>query len=101
MWACVQCLGRATMPAVLMEPRARTMGGDSFASRLKRLREAAGLTQGELAERAGMNQFGIAKLEQGVREPTWATVQALAEALGVECTAFVVRGEKAGKPKSR
>ena len=60
----------------------------SFGERLKQLREAAGLTQPELAERAGMNRFGIAKLEQGVREPTWATVQALARALGVSVATF-------------
>jgi transcriptional regulator with XRE-family HTH domain len=58
------------------------------AAELERLREAAGLSQPGLAELAGMNQYGVAKLEQGVREPTWATVQALARALGVDCTAF-------------
>jgi transcriptional regulator with XRE-family HTH domain len=60
----------------------------TFAERLKRLREAAGLSQPELAERAGMNRFGVAKLEQGVREPSWATVQALAAALGVTVLDF-------------
>ena len=45
-----------------------------------------------------MNQFGVAKLEQGVREPTWATVQALARALGVDCTAFQ---ENAGPAKGK
>lgn len=64
------------------------MGKDSFAIKLKRLRESSGLTQAKLADLAGMNQFGIAKLEQGVREPSWSTVQALAKALGVDCTAF-------------
>src|SRR5437588_7485013 len=37
-----------------------------------------------------MNRFGVAKLEQGVREPSWATVQALARALGIEVGEFVV-----------
>jgi transcriptional regulator with XRE-family HTH domain len=60
----------------------------SFAERLKELRKKAGLSQAKLAKRAGMHLFGVTKLEQGYREPTWATVQALAEALGVECTAF-------------
>jgi DNA-binding XRE family transcriptional regulator len=60
----------------------------TFGERLKELREAAGLTQAGLAERAGMNRFGVAKLEQGVREPTWATVRALARALSVGCVAF-------------
>jgi transcriptional regulator with XRE-family HTH domain len=64
------------------------MTAETFAAKLKRLRETAGLTQNELAERAGMNPFGVAKLEQGARKPTWATVQALAAALGVSCEAF-------------
>lgn len=59
-----------------------------FADALKRLRGDAGITQAELAARAGMHKIGVAKLEQGQREPSWATVQALAKALGVECTAF-------------
>jgi transcriptional regulator with XRE-family HTH domain len=60
-----------------------------FAARLKRLREAAGLTQQGLAERAGMHTLGVAKLEQAIREPSWATVVALSKALGVTCEAFM------------
>jgi putative transcriptional regulator len=59
-----------------------------FAGRLRELREAAGLTQGQLAERAGIHMLTVAKLEQQIREPAWATVLALADALGVECVAF-------------
>lgn len=59
-----------------------------FAVRLRELRTGAGLTQTELAEKAGMHLHGITKLEQGEREPSWATVQALARALGVSCEAF-------------
>jgi len=59
-----------------------------FGSILKELREAAGLTQDELADRAGLYKFSVAKLEQGVREPVWSTVLALAKALGVNCLAF-------------
>jgi transcriptional regulator with XRE-family HTH domain len=77
-----------------------------FAGRLRQLREAAGLTQGELAERAGMHRFGVAKLEQGLREPSWATVQVLASALGLDCLAFADSGAgpvaepaKRGRPR--
>ena len=66
------------------------MSEHGFAKRLKELREQSGLSQAELADAAGMNRFGVAKLEQGVREPSWATVQALARALGVEVGEFVV-----------
>jgi transcriptional regulator with XRE-family HTH domain len=60
----------------------------TFADRLKALRAAAGISQQELADKAGMHRFGVAKLERGERKPTWDTVQALAKALGVSCEAF-------------
>jgi transcriptional regulator with XRE-family HTH domain len=59
-----------------------------FARRLKVLREGAGLTQSQLAERAGLHLGAVFKLEQGRREPSWATVQALCVALGVSCEEF-------------
>jgi transcriptional regulator with XRE-family HTH domain len=59
-----------------------------FADRLKALRAAAALSQAELARRSGMHVMGISKLELGQRQPTWETVQSLANALGVECTVF-------------
>ncbi len=64
------------------------MPSDGFGARLKELRESQGLTQPDLAGRAGLTKAGIANLEQGRREPSWATVQALAAALGVSCEEF-------------
>ena len=75
-----------------------------FGQRLKALREKAGLTQEQLAQSAGLNKFGLAKLEQGVGEPHWPTVLALAQALGVSCDAFVqdiAEGGKTGSEKPR
>lgn len=59
-----------------------------FAARLRALREAAELSQKELAERAGFHEFSVAKWEMGIREPTWPTVLALADALNVSTEAF-------------
>jgi transcriptional regulator with XRE-family HTH domain len=59
-----------------------------FGERLKVLRAERGLSQAQLAERAGLHKLGVAKLEQGHREPAWGTVVALAKALGVSCAAF-------------
>jgi transcriptional regulator with XRE-family HTH domain len=70
-----------------------------FAQRLRELREAAGLTQQQLAERAGLHPFSVAKLEQGVQEPTWPTVLDLAGALGVSVGAFVYEGRTRLAPK--
>jgi transcriptional regulator with XRE-family HTH domain len=67
-------------------PRRKTSTG--FGRRLKDLREKAGLTQQQLADAAGLNKFGLAKLEQGVGEPHCPTVLTLAQALGVDCLAF-------------
>jgi transcriptional regulator with XRE-family HTH domain len=66
--------------------RKRTTG---FAARVRELRAAAGLTQAQLAERAGMHLHGLTKLEQGDREPAWSSVLDLARALGVDVGAFV------------
>ncbi|MDQ4099331.1 MAG: helix-turn-helix domain-containing protein, partial [Chloroflexota bacterium] len=56
----------------------------SFGARLRRLREAAGLTQEELADRAGLSPVAVGKLERGQRRrPYPHTVRALADALGL------------------
>jgi predicted ATPase/class 3 adenylate cyclase len=55
-----------------------------FGDLLRRTRQAAGLTQSELAERAGLSVRGINDLERGVRRhPRRDTVALLATALGV------------------
>jgi transcriptional regulator with XRE-family HTH domain len=64
------------------------MTADRFALRLKELRAAAGLTQRQLAERAGMAEAGVRNLEQGRTGPTWESVVALAEALDVPTDSF-------------
>jgi transcriptional regulator with XRE-family HTH domain len=66
------------------------MEAGTFASRLKALREGAGLSQKALAAAAGLATSAIGHLEQGLRKPAWETVLALGKALGVPCTAFQV-----------
>jgi DNA-binding XRE family transcriptional regulator len=60
----------------------------NFAGRLKELRAATGLTQQQLAEKAGVALRTVSSLEQGAYDATWPTVRALAQALGVTCMAF-------------
>jgi putative transcriptional regulator len=60
----------------------------AFGGRLKAMRTGAGLTQQQLADRAGLSLRAVTQWERGVREPSWGNVLALASALGVDCTAF-------------
>src|SRR5579859_5160783 len=61
-----------------------TDGSASFGV-LLRYRLAAGLSQEELAERAGLSRRGVSDLERAVRRtPYPATVRRLAEALGLD-----------------
>src|SRR3712207_2779508 len=56
----------------------------SFGKRLRRLREAAGLTQEELAFQAGLTPNAVSGLERGKsRRPYPNTVRSLADALGL------------------
>src|SRR5574338_342815 len=64
------------------------MDANQFGSRLRELREAAGLTQDALAELTGLSQKGISQWERGQRKANYFEAVALAEALGVDCTAF-------------
>lgn len=56
---------------------------------VRRVRIEKGLTQEELAERAGTSQFYVSSLEAGRRNPTVVTVATLAKALGVDHLALL------------
>jgi transcriptional regulator with XRE-family HTH domain len=60
----------------------------TFASRLRQLRAAAGISQYELAKRCRLPRQTVSRLEKGDSEPSWTTVQILAWALGVDCREF-------------
>jgi transcriptional regulator with XRE-family HTH domain len=82
------------------------MKAEWFQGRLRELREAAGLSRQQLADKAGMKLGGIRNLEQGVRLPTWDTVLSLCKALGVKCDAFTEEPAdlpplQAGRPKKQ
>ena len=63
---------------------ARPVEGAPFGARLRRHRLAAGLTQEQLAARAGLSARGVQDLERGARTtPQRETVRRLAAALGL------------------
>ena len=70
------------------------------AGTLKRLRAAAGLTQQELATRAGLSMALVMALEQGRRDnPRLDTLRKLAAGLG--CTVGQLAGDEAPAPPPR
>src|SRR5579872_420345 len=75
---------RLACPRAASDPRTfvESNGTTTFASHLRRLRRAAGLTQEELAERAGLSPRAISDLERGTRRaPHRDTLERLAGAL--------------------
>jgi transcriptional regulator with XRE-family HTH domain len=71
-----------------------------FAGRLRELREQAGLSRKDLADRAGLSEGGVRDLEQDHRRPSWETVLTLCSALGVDANAFAQQSAQTGeKPK--
>ena len=61
----------------------------TFAANLRRLRAAKGLSQEELAGRAGLHASEVSRLERGVREPRLGTIARLARGLGVPAEKLV------------
>jgi ribosome-binding protein aMBF1 (putative translation factor) len=59
------------------------------------IRNAAGLSQGELAARSGIDQGDISRIERGIANPTLHTLERLGDAVGCE-VAWVPKPAAAG-----
>lgn len=71
---------------------------DLVAARLRELREAAGLTQGELADSAqGLSRAYLSEVERGEKSLGLETLGRLARALGVE-PVELLRPKRANEP---
>ena len=64
---------------------------------LRSLRQAAGLTQPELGERANIGVSYLSQLENGHRGVGWHTVMRLLRALGADLVALARELEKASE----
>lgn len=72
-----------------MSPRASDPVAERFSANLLRARESAGITQEEIAFRAGLHRTEIGLLEREARMPRIDTLVKLAGALGVEPAALL------------
>lgn len=77
------------------------MSAEWFASRLREMREQAGLTQPQLAEKVGVTTRQISRLETGAQKASWDTAMALAAALGVGVEAFAIPPQQEAPPRPR
>ncbi|MDP2660839.1 MAG: helix-turn-helix transcriptional regulator [Dehalococcoidia bacterium] len=79
------------------KPRVEALGAlarQSLGARVRQLREAAHLTQEDLATAAGIGRVTLVRIENGDQSPTYETLVALAGALG-RPVAELVAGEPA------
>ena len=87
--------------------RARSRARDSVAATLRAFREAAGFSQEQLGERAGLHRTYVGGYERAERRLTIEAVEQVLAALGVTWTTFgaamdaAVRRRAAGRPAAR
>lgn len=55
---------------------------------LKEIREAQGLTQQDVADRAGIHRATYGQFEQGIRNPSVPTAKSISKVLGFNWTIF-------------
>jgi transcriptional regulator with XRE-family HTH domain len=67
-----------------------------LARAIRELRIERGITQEALAHGAGITVGHLSKIERGLANPGWSTVEAIADALGVTMAEVVQRVEKHG-----
>lgn len=71
-----------------------------FAEHLRAMREAKGMSQGDLARAAGTHPTTVSKLELGLRAPSFLLVLKLAAALKASANKMVPPGFDANSEKS-
>ncbi len=64
------------------------MNENAFARVLRSFRATAGLSQEELAFRAGLHRTYVSQLERGIKSPSLKTAMRLSEVLGISFSDF-------------
>lgn len=79
---------------VLVETKKKTDINHLLAYQLVQIRENKNLTQKQLAEKTGIYQADISKIERGLGNPSLTTIKRLADGLGVEARIDFIVKEK-------
>ena len=88
-WFCAASFQPADMPDAIVE-----IVDESPGSRVKRARERAGLSQRELARRAGIHQPNVSEIESGRVVPGEPTLRRLLEAARVRPSVMLARNRE-------
>lgn len=72
----------------------------TIAEAVQHLRAVKGLSQRELAERAGVGQVLIARLELDQTDPRLSTLEKLAEALGIGLVDFFTEPKRPARKRA-
>lgn len=67
-------------------------------NKIKNLREKAGMSQTELADKLGLSKSVISAYEKGVRNPSYKVLPLLAETFNVSQLYFFEKGEWQNQP---
>ncbi|UCR89164.1 helix-turn-helix domain-containing protein [Mycetocola spongiae] len=90
-----QLLARRPVESERIEAHKERMLGEVRSYRLRELREAAGLTQSDLAERIGVGQRQISKIERGDLDNTKiGTIRKYLAAVGGDLSMEYIIGER-------
>ena len=65
----------------------------SMGAKIKELRETAGMTQTELADKVGVSKSVVSAYEKGIRNPSNKTLQLIANTFGVSLLSFFEKGQ--------
>lgn len=66
--------------------------GAKMGIKIKELRETAGMTQSELAEKIGVSKSVVSAYENGLRNPSHKVLELIADTFGVSLLSFFERG---------
>lgn len=72
--------------------------GLTMGNKIKNLREKAGMSQTELADKLGLSKSVISAYEKGVRNPSYKVLPLLAETFNVSQLYFFEKGEWQNQP---
>lgn len=66
----------------------------ALATTIRHLREERGITQEDLAHKAGITTGTLSKIERGLANPSWTTVERIAGALGTNVARLAAAAEQ-------